>query len=59
MDAEVSAQRERGREEAVSRCRVPHTIVRVGRIRDSPGGQQALALSQVLSLTAETHACWR
>ena len=46
MDAEVAAQRDRGREDAVSRCSVPHTVVRVGRIRDSPGGQQAVSFSQ-------------
>ena len=46
MDAEVAAQRERGREEAVSRCSVPHTIVRIGRVRDTPSGQQALDFSQ-------------
>ena len=46
MDGEAAAQRDRGREEAVSRCSVPHTIVRVGRIRDAPGGQQAVSVSQ-------------
>ena len=46
MDAEVAALRDRGREEAVSGCSVPHTVVRVGRIKDTPGGQQALDLSQ-------------
>ena len=47
MDAEASAQRSRSREEAVSLCSVPHTIVQIGRIRDEPGGQQAIAISQV------------
>lgn len=46
MDAEVAAQRDKGREEAIRQCNVPHTLVRVGRIRDTPGGQQALELSQ-------------
>ena len=49
MDAEVAAQRDRGREEAISQCSVPHTIVRVGRIRDTPGRQQALDFSQDIS----------
>ena len=47
MDAEASAQRSRSREEAVSSCSVPHTLVQIGRIRDVPGGQQAIAISQV------------
>lgn len=57
MDAEVAAQREKGREEAVSRCSVPHTIVRVGRIRDTPGGQQALDFSQDSSAAAPGDVC--
>ena len=47
MDAEASAQRSRDREEAVSSCGVPHTLVQIGRTRDVPGGQQAIAISQV------------
>ena len=47
MNEEASAQRSRSREEAVSSCSVPHTLVQIGRIRDVPGGQQAIAISQV------------
>ena len=46
MDTEMAAQRDKGREEAIRGCSVPHTLVRVGRVRDTPGGQQALELSQ-------------
>ena len=57
MDAEASAQRSRSREEAVSSCRVPHTLVQVGRIRDVPGGQQAIAISQVSFSRASWFLC--
>jgi hypothetical protein len=47
LDAEAAAQRDPRRKAAVQTCGVPHTIVRVGRITDAPGGMQQLRVSQI------------
>lgn len=46
LNAEAGAQQDGRREAAVRSGRLPHTIVRAGRVRDAPGGSQRLVFSQ-------------
>ena len=47
LDGEAGAQQDPKREAAVRAAQIPHTILRVGQIKDSPGGTQELLFSQV------------
>lgn len=47
LDAEAAAQRDKAREAAVLGSGLRHTLVRVGRIVDAPGGASRIVISQV------------
>ena len=47
LDGEAGALQDPKREAAVHAAQIPHTILRVGQIRDTPGGAQELRFSQV------------
>lgn len=59
LDGEAGAQQDPKREPAVRGAQIPHTILRVGQIRDSPGGTRELLFSQVhCSLVLLTKPTW-